>query len=195
MPQEAVDTGTNPAVQPDIPVPAPDLSGLTLDTGLTADAMRHNSLVTATAKMRDDNDKLKAAFLNSTWADYVGRMQSGQRLSPELQVPPKPPVAFVLSPPDADGNVSIQPGNEPMCPMPPVPTYLGGLLPTVPIPNHIHIGAQIPGTLWFQAGDDDGVPSGQEVPNPDSPSDGHLYEKFGSPFRASGKGGLYLQVK
>jgi len=168
-------------------------------SGTTITDAQINSRNSSTATVVRLNADRRNRYL-SGYADYVAQMTSGVFVPEDRRVPPKPPVAWELAPPDANGMIWYQLGTTPVCPQPPTPAYNAGLMPVMPIPNHIHIGAQIPDghggfTLWFQAGDDDGVPSGQTVPNPDSPTDGHMYEKFGSTFKDFGKGGLYLQVK
>ncbi len=84
------------------------------------------------------------------------------------------------------------PGTVPVCDMPPVPLYLGGLLPAVPIPNHLSITWDTwrPTSRWVDGNKDDGWPNDLETP-PQKAPDGtmHTYERFSDPF-----GVWYLQV-
>ncbi len=116
--------------------------------------------------MRVGNTQLTAGYMSTTWTNYVLRMTSGQTLSAEMQTPPKPPMGLILSPPNADGLVYATPGTTPVCPMPPLPTYNGGLTVTGGlIENQIDIGVQDGDSAFYSAGPNDTWPANKKTPS------------------------------
>jgi hypothetical protein len=123
----------------------------------------------------------------SAYADYVANMQSGQNVPDDRRKPPKPPFAWELAQPDADGFVFYQVGTSPVCPQGPAVGANFDIAPPNTQPNMILIGKQNGNSKWFTALPGDTFPSGMTTP---PQPDGHLYEKFGAPVGP----GWYLQV-
>jgi hypothetical protein len=123
------------------------------------------------------------------YTDYVANMQTGENIPADRRVPPKPPMAWELAPPNADGFVFYQVGTTPVCdPGPAVTCNYDNPQPNTQ-PNVIMLGGPIPGGggKWYQALKGDTFPSGMTTP---PQPDGHTYEKFGAPVGP----GWYLQV-
>lgn len=156
---------------------------LSTGTGLS-DAVR-NINATSNAQVADLNAKLVADY-QTTYANYVERMQSGGVVSPADQAVPAPPTAYVLSAPDANGFTYPQVGDAPVCSPGAAVTYLGGLAGARRDPSHIDIGRQISGS-WYSVGPLDGTPNGFITP---PQADGHTYQKVGAPVGA----GWYLRL-
>lgn len=184
-------SGPNPQVAQDIPLPMPDFSDLVWDPNTTQQANQRNSLALATAEMRIKNQAAEAYYKNIVWRAFVVRMTSGNTLPPDQQIPPKPPTGYSVSLPNADGLVYCQPSGLPVCAMPPLPTYNGGLHVTTSVAGHISINwdAWRPNSKWVPANKDDGW-SDDVVTPPQMAPDGqmHTYQRFPTPF-----GALYLQ--
>lgn len=162
-------------------------SPTTLSADLTTlEAAQANILNSSTEMVKRLNADLKKRY-DSAYADYVANMQSGGFVPEERRTPPKPPNAWELAPPTADGFVFYQIGTTPICDTPPVPSYNGGIPQPNTTPNMIMIGAQNGNTKWYTALKGDTFPSGMTTP---PQADGHEYEKFGAPVGP----GWYLQV-
>src|SRR5437899_1469193 len=128
-------------------------SPTTLSADLTSlSAAQANILNSSTAQVKRLNDDLKTRYL-SAFADYVANMESGGFVPEDRRVPPKPPNAWELAPPNADGFVFYQIGTTPICPMPALPYYAAGNAQPNTQPNVIMIGVPIPGGggKWYQA--------------------------------------------
>ena len=151
----------------------------------TLEAAQSNILASSTAMVARLNADLKTRYL-SAFADYVANMESGEVVPEDRRVPPKPPHAWELAPPNSDGLVFYQVGTTPVCDMPPLPFYAAGNTAPVKVANTIEVGRNITGK-WYSVGPNDTFPSGMTTP---PQPDGHVYEKFGAPVGA----GWYLQV-
>jgi len=165
-------------------------SPTTLSADLTSlTAAQANILASSTAMVKRLNDDLKSRYL-SAFADYVANMQSGGFVPEDRRVPPKPPNAWELAPPNSDGFIFYQVGTTPVCDQPPPPYYAAGNPQPNTVPNMIMIGNRITGK-WFQALKGDTFPNGQMTP-PITSADGvaGTFEKFGAPVGP----GWYLQV-
>jgi hypothetical protein len=163
----------------------------TSPTTLSADqtslsAAQANILASSTEMVRRLNEDLQTRYL-SAFNDYVANMESGGFIPADRRVPPEPPNAWELAPPNGDGFVFYQVGTTPVCDMPPLPSYNGGNPQPNTTPNMIMIGGQNGNTKWFSALKGDTFPSGLTTP---PQPDGHTYEKFGAPVGP----GWYLQV-
>jgi hypothetical protein len=190
MKKQVGNSGPNPSIPVDPVMAMPDLSDLTLDPGTGKGAMLHNNLATSTAQVRVGNAKLKSDYLATPWGNFVLRMTSGQKLSPDMQVPPKPPMALELSPPNADGLVFPQVGTTPVCDVPTLPVYTGGLASLTPstAPPGVFMGiGHSAGGKYYDANYGDTIPGEQRAP---PQADGHTYVKVASPVGW----GWYLQV-
>jgi len=164
-------------------------SPTTLSVDLTSlSAAQANILASSTAQVQRLNADLITRYL-SAFADFVTNMESGGFVPEDRRVPPKPPNAWELAPPNADGFVFYQIGSTPVCPMPALPYYAAGNAQPNTQPNVIMLGVAIPGGggKWYQALKGDTFPSGMTTP---PQPDGHTYEKFGAPVGP----GWYLQV-
>src|SRR5215471_1135065 len=80
-------------------------------------AAQANQLASSTIMVQQLNDNLKTIYLTAfnNWKISVdaGRIPNTN--------PPKPPKAYVVSTPDANGFQWPVPGNDPVCDMPPIP--------------------------------------------------------------------------
>lgn len=159
------------------PVLSPALSAA--DTSLSA--AQANILAGSKAYVAWKNAQLASVYINTTWANYVLNMESGETIPPERQTPPQPPMALELAPPNADGFVFYQTGTTPVCAMPPLPYYAAGNAPIVALPNKMLIGNRIGTTAWFDALPGDGFPNGKTTPPNAVSADGvtGMFERFG----------------
>lgn len=156
-----------------------------LNAGATSlAAAQANQLASSTVMVAQLNDNLKTIYLTAfnNWCISVnaGRIPNTN--------PPKPPKAYVVSSPDANGFQWPVPGTDPVCAIPPVPVDHYTVVPKTP--NTIVIGQSI-GGAWFSVGDGDTFPAGMTTPPiPDASSVPHTYTKYGAPVGP----GWYLQV-
>jgi len=166
-------------------VTVPTVGGGTLDVDLS-----QNGNDTSTAGANHTQTATYAATvlaLNAALVSVANRIRQGTNTSIEAGQTPHEtlPLSFVMIPPANGGPGGYEQTGPPVQPTIPLSVHTG---PDAPAgPNHIHVGNQIAGA-WYQAADDDTIEVGKTVLNP---NDGHLYEKFGTPFR---KQGLYEQV-
>lgn len=152
-------------------------------------AAQANILASSTAMVKRLNEDLITRY-HMAYTDYVANMQSGENIPADRRVPPKPPMAWELAPPNESGFVFYQVGTTPVCdPGPTVNCNFDNPLPNK-VPNVIMIGKNL-GGKWFQALPGDTFPNGQTTP-PITSADGvtGTFEKFGAPVGY----GWYLQV-
>ncbi len=166
-----------------LPTPTPDPTSL--------GAAQAAALRSSTAEVAFLNADLKARYL-SAFADYTTNMTSGEFIPEDRRVPPKPPYAWELAPPDANGMVWYQIGTTPVTDQPPTPSYNAGNAPPNAVPNMMLIGNREGNTKWFQALPGDTFPNGQVTPPSATSAEGVKgpFEKFG----AVAGYGWYLQV-
>jgi hypothetical protein len=158
---------------------APDVSQTTLTFA------QQSILASSTYQVAFLNADLQKRY-DMAVTDYNANMQSGtSKVAPRI---PVAPLAWQLAPADANGFVFYQYGPGVITSSIPLATVnLGTLKPPVSAPNTIDICAETSSKGWFQACDDDTVPSGLTVPGPNA----GMYLKWGTPFR---KQGIYQRV-
>lgn len=114
------------------------------------------------------------------WNNYLINVASGQR---DNSNPPPPPHAWVLDPAppahieDLNYFVFYKIGDDPICPMPPIPPSVVPIDKTKLPKNNIVVGGSI-GNGWFSVGPNDSWPV--DIPTPPQ-ADGHSYVKWGAP--------------
>lgn len=158
-------------------------------SGTSLSDAQANILAGSTAQVQRLNADLVLRY-HMFFADYTQNMQSGGFVPEDRRVPPKPPHAWELAPPNQDGFVFYQISQTTLvCDQPPTPSYNAGNPQPNTVPNMIMLGVAIPGGggKWFQALKGDTFPNGMTTP---PQPDGHTYEKFGAPVGP----GWYLQV-
>lgn len=163
----------------------PTVGGGTLDVSLSQDGNN-----TSTAGANQNQLATYAAYVlyfNDALVNVANGIRRGTNMAIEAGQTPHEvlPLSFVLIPPVDGGPGGYEQTGPPV--QPTIPLSIRNPPDAPAGPNHIHVGNQISGA-WYQAADDDTIEVGKTVLNP---ADGHLYEKFGTPFR---KQGLYEQV-
>lgn len=184
MPQQSVDTQAGSQQPTSAPPPVPSNLPTSGTPGMTSD--RINSIATAQSIVANLNQNLIYNY-NLVYQAWATMMGDGATLTPDRQVPPVPPMAWELTPPDVNGLVFYQQGNTPVCPQGAAVPYAAGNAQPNTLPNVIMIGGQNGNTKWYSALKGDTFPNGMVTP---PQPDGHAYEKFGAPVGP----GWYLQV-
>lgn len=123
-----------------------------------------NALASSTCNVSRLNKDLMNRYQHA-YADYVVNMHSGNPIPDSQRQPPKPPMAWELAPPDADGLIWYQIGTTPLCPPGPLVTPNSDYLPPVPIAHNIGMNwATRPDGpskgSWVTATKDDGMHGG-----------------------------------
>ncbi len=160
-------------------------SPLPLDADATSlVAAQANQLASSTVMMGQLNGNLKSIYLTG-FNNWKISVDAGR--APNTN-PPKPPMGYEVSRPDANGFQWPVIGITPVCDMPPIPEDHFTVLPRVA--NTIDIGKNI-GGKWFSVGLADTFQAGQTTPPiPDVAGALHTYEKYGAPVGP----GWYLQL-
>ncbi len=167
-------------------IPVDPNSGLSGDTSAAANKQNYDA--TNSAWVAFENPQLAANY-QSHYNDWAANLTSGGFVPPERRTPPPVPNSWVVVVNAAPLlNDRAQTGPSVFTLPNPLPTYNGGLVKIILPANHIHVGPETSAKGWFQAMDDDTVPSGQTVLNVE---DMHSYLKWGTPFRNQG---IYQQV-
>lgn len=137
------------------------------------------------------NAALKYKFYTDVTNWHIN-MMSGQSLPPERQLPPVPPMAWELAPPDKDGYEFPQIGTTPIAPVPEAVFYHGITIAqqnAAKPPNVFELGHATGNPGWWSVGFDDTMQIGfkKSFPGPD----GNMItvQKVGFPF-----GNKYEQI-
>ena len=132
-----------------------------------------NVLATSQAECAQRNDNLKSIYLTgfNNWKISVDAGRIGNTN------PPKPPKAYVVKVSE-DGWAYFEPGDQPVCDVPPIPADM-----TTPNPaNVIDVGVAI-GGKWWSCGPKDTFPIEKNPTPPVTSEDGvtGTFEKYAAP--------------
>lgn len=138
-------------------------------------AAQANVLASSKANVERLNKDLIFRY-NRAYADYVTNMRSGNHIPDEQRQPPKPPMAWELAPPDAEGYVWYQQSaTTPVCPAGPLVTPNSDYAMPLPIAHHIGMNwnSRPDGPAkgsFVTATKDDGMPGGFVTPPTSDPN-------------------------